>query len=331
MRLRLLAVVGGSLWMAASAQANTIVFGSAIDNSSCSLSGNSGDRSCSYSISVNDGALDETASLQIVGQASADHGITTNPTAIADLTVSYTIPYTVTRTVTVVPGAEPGANAVLSIPIQLIRLTLNYSGSVAKDNSQVGGGLGQALATAATFTSASLPDATIGGTRQVTGGGGLERIPWDATIPFIGTTLGRNAGGPGAGEISFVFEIPTSYQDWEDFDEPFAIDYSVGGTFTQTFTDALTISFRLRAESRPSGSVSTTGGEAIACAGQKSPLDGFDLDDGTNCGSGLTITATVTQTGVTIEDVSGVPEPGTLLLMGLGIAGLFAASGRRVS
>lgn len=323
------------MWIGASAHANTIAFGSAVNNTNCSQSGNSGDRSCSSSISVNNGPLDATASLQVVGQASADHGITTNPTAIADITVSYTIPYTVTRTVTVIPGAGPGDTALLSIPTQQITLNLNYSGNVAKDNSQVGGGLGQALASAATVVSAAFPDATLGTTRQLTGGGGFAQTPWNDTTPDISGTLGRNAAGAGVGEISFVFEIPTSYRDWEDFDEPFAIDYSVGGTFTQTFTDTLTITFRLRAESRPSGSISTTGGEAIACAGQKSPLDGFDIDNSLDCRSGLQITATVSETGTTVEPVSTLPiptpEPGTLLLMGLGIAGLLAASSRRVS
>jgi hypothetical protein len=323
------------LWIGASAQANTIAFGSAVDQTTCSTSGNSGDRSCTRAISINNGALDATASLQIVGQASADHGITTNPTAIADVTIQYVIPYTVTRTVTVIPGAGPGDTALLSIPNQQITLNLNYSGNVAKDNSQVGGGLGQALASAATVVSAAFPDATLGTTRQLTGGGGFAQTPWNDTTPDISGTLGRNAAGAGVGEISFVFEIPTSYRDWEDFDEPFAIDYSVGGTFTQTFTDTLTITFRLRAESRPSGSISTTGGEAIACAGQKSPLDGFDIDNSLDCRSGLQITATVSETGTTVEPVSTLPiptpEPGTLLLMGLGIAGLLAASSRRVS
>jgi len=88
------------------------------------------------------------------------------------------------------------------------------------------------------------------------------------------------------------------------------------------------VTFRLRAESRPSGSVSTTGGEALACAGQTSPLGSFDLDNAANCGSGFTVTATVTQIGTTSELV---PEPGTVILIGSGLAGLVAFGARRKS
>ena len=97
---------------------------------------------------------------------------------------------------------------------------------------------------------------------------------------------------------------------------------------TQSFTDTLTISFRLRAESRASGSVSTTGGEAIACAGQFSPLGGFVTDNASACGTGLTIAASVAETGTTS---ALVPEPGTLMLIGSGLAGLVAFGARRRS
>lgn len=323
MRLKLLALSLSVLFLGSSAQANTINFGSAINNTTCSLAGNSGDRSCTSAASINNGANDATASASIVGQASADHGITTNPTAIADITVSYTIPYTVTRTVSVIPN--PG-DALLSIPTQQITLNLNYSGEVAKDNSQFGGGLGNALATGATVTSSAFGSVVLGGTRTRGGSGGIARTPWNDTTPDLSGTLGRNASGPGAGEISFAFEIPTNFQDWDDFVAPSAIDYSVAQNFTQSFTDTLTISFRLRAESRPSGSISTTGGEALACAGQGSPLGGFDLDNAANCGSGLTIGASVAQTGTTVEPV---PEPTTLVMLGLGLAGVAAYGTRR--
>ena len=88
------------------------------------------------------------------------------------------------------------------------------------------------------------------------------------------------------------------------------------------------MTFRLRAESRPSGSVSTTGGEALACAGQVSPLGGFDLDNAANCGSGFTIAASVSQTGTTS---ALIPEPATLVLVGSGIAGLVAFGAHRKS
>ena len=323
MRLGLLALSVSVLFLGSSAQANTINFGSAINNTTCSLAGNSGDRSCTSAVSINNGANDSTASASVVGQASADHGFTTNPTAIADMTVSYTIPYTVTRTVTVIPAAGP---ALLSIPTQQITLNLNYSGEVAKDNSQLAGGLGQALKTGATVTSSTFGAVVLGTGTNLTGGGGLSRSPFNNATPDLSGVLGRNASGPGAGEISFAFQIPTNYQDWDDFVAPWAIDYSVGSNFVQSFTDTLTISFRLRAESRPSGSISTTGGEALACAGQTSPLSAFDLDDAAACGSGLTIGASVAQIGTTVEPV---PEPTTLVMLGLGLAGVAAYGSRR--
>jgi hypothetical protein len=312
------------LVLGSSAHANTIAFGAAVNGTSCSTAGNASDRSCTSAATINNGALDTTASAQIVGQSSADHGITTNPTAVVDMTVSYTIPYTVTRTVTVIPFG-PGI-ATLSIPTQQITLNLNYSGEVAKDNSQATGGLGQALKTGATVTSAAFGGVVLGGTTTQTGGGGLARSPFNHATPDLSGVLGRNVAGPGAGEISFGFQIPTNYQDWDDFVAPYALDYSVGGTFQQSFTDTLTISFRLRAESRPSGSISVTGGEALACAGQSSPLDGFDLDNSAACGSGLTISASVAQTGTTVEPV---PEPTTLVMLGLGLAGVAAYGTRR--
>ena len=323
MRFGLIALSVSVLVLGSSAHANTIAFGSATNNTTCSQAGNAGDRSCTSAAIINNGPLDATAAAQIVGQASADHGFTTNPTAIADITVSYTIPYTVTRTVTVIPNA---GDALLSIPTQQITLNLNYSGEVSKDNSQIAGGLGQALRTAATVTSSTFGAAVLGSTTGLTGGGGLVRTPFNHATPDLSGVLGRNAAGPGAGEISFGFQIPTNYQDWDDFVAPYAMDYSVGGTFEQSFTDTLTISFRLRAESRPSGSISTTGGEAMACAGQNSPLGAFDLAGGANCGSGLTINASVAQIGTTVEPV---PEPTTLVMLGLGLAGVAAYGTRR--
>lgn len=327
--MRKLALLLGVTLLAGSAHANTIVFGTPTNGSSCSLAGDAADRSCTNSISVTNGPLDGAASLAIVGQASADHGLTTNPTAIADMTISYSIPYTVTRTWTTTPGPTPQ----LIIPTQQITLNFNLSGEVSKDNSQTTGGLGQALLDVSSFnvTTGRFGSVSFGADISQTGGGGLARSPFNYTVPDITGTAGRTFDGA-AGEISLVAQLPTNYRDWEDIFAPnLAPTYNwnaTGYSGTQSFTDTLTVTFRLRAESRPSGSVSTTGGEALACAGQTSPLGSFDLDNAANCGSGFTVAASVTQIGTTSELV---PEPGTIVLIGSGLAGLVAFGARRKS
>jgi len=327
--MRKLALALGVTLLAGTAHANTINFGSWTNSSSCSTAGDAADRSCTSSATVNNGANDATANAAIVAQASADHGITTNPTAVADITVSYSIPYTVTRTWTTTPGPTPQ----LIIPTQQITLNLNLSGEVSKDNSQATGGLGQALLDISTgnVTSARFGSVTFGSDISQTGGGGLARSPFNVAVPDITGTAGRTFDGA-AGEISLVAQIPTNYRDWEDIFAPnLSPTYNwnaTGYSGTQSFTDTLTVTFRLRAESRPSGSVSTTGGEALACAGQVSPLGSFDLDNSANCGSGFTISASVTQTGTTSELV---PEPTTIVLVGAGLAGLVAFGTRRKS
>ena len=172
--------------------------------------------------------------------------------------------------------------------------------------------------------------AVLSDANSTSGGGGSEfGGALTDTLPDLSGALGRNAAG-GTIEINTSFDIPTNYRDWTDIVAPFST-LDVNNTVysgTQSFTDTLTISFRLRAESRASGSVSTTGGEAIACAGQVSPLGGFVTDNGLACGNGAQITASVAQTGTTS---ALVPEPGTLLLIGSGLTGLVAFGARRRS
>ena len=331
--MRKLALALGVTLLAGTAHANTINFGTPVNGSSCSLGGNAADRSCTSSASINNGANDATASAAVVGQASADHGLTANPTAVADITVSYSIPYTVTRTWTTTTGPTPQ----LIIPTQQITLNLNFGGEVSKDNSQTTGGLGQALATnltnngAVSVSTGRFGSVVMGSVVSQTGGGGLARSPFNFTVPDITGTAGRTFDGS-AGEISLVAQIPTNYRDWTDIFAPNLYPtYNWNTTSysgTQSFTDTLTVTFRLRAESRNSGSVSTTGGEALACAGQTSPLGSFDLDNAAACDGGFTVNAAVTQTGTTSQLV---PEPTTLLLVASGLAGIVAFGARRKS
>ena len=77
----------------------------------------------------------------------------------------------------------------------------------------------------------------------------------------------------------------------------------------QTLLDALTVSFRLRAESRPLGSISI-GGESIACAGQISNLPEFSVPAG-GCGEGVVLRVSAVEIGT--QEVQVTPEPGAIV------------------
>jgi len=324
MRMLFSAVAASALLLgSAPAQAFTVSFGAPTNLSSCSQSGNSADRSCTNAIAVNNGSLDATASLSVVGQASADHGLTTNATAIADITITYDIPYTITRTVEVTSSGVSGAN--LAIPILGLTFNATYQGSTGHDNSQTTGGLANAVAYTATLSDSGGNNLVFGATNYAGssngGGGGPSFAPFTVTSPDPTATLTANYQGS-VGEITAYAQVPTNFRLWSDSVPVYANGgaFPLGTYVTQTYSDVIRVSFRLRAESRPEGSVSTTGGEALACAGQTSPLGGFDLDNGGgNCGSGFTLTASLLQTG-TYNFM--VPEPATAALLGASVFGL---------
>lgn len=281
---------------------------------------------------MNNGALDNTASFQVRAQVSADEGLATNADVAVDLTVTYDIPYTITRTVT---GVFDGIGYnIASAPSQTVTFTITTRGDVAKDNSQATGGLGNALAFNGTMSSLGSRFAaqTINIAASQLGGGGVAST--DLNTSDVGSWVtGANSSGAAAGEISLLVQVPTDYRMWSDFAAPVAIDYTNPWNVTQSLTDTLRISFRLRVESRASGSISTTGGEAIACFGQTSGMGSFALDNNAavNCQDGVQGTATVT-TGAAIQTVvSNIPEPTTVLLLGGGLLGLGLYGRRKLS
>ncbi|MGH0038398.1 MAG: PEP-CTERM sorting domain-containing protein [Myxococcota bacterium] len=306
------------LLASSAATANSIAFGSSVFVGSTTNENNgaSGDKNSTQSHS----AGGTTANFR--AQASAD-SLTSD--ARIDVTYTWDVPYTITRTVTV--DETSPSDFELTVPTQLVEFDFEFDGRIATDGTGVVGG--------------GFEGAQIFNGISVTSLGGLS-INFNATgAQGNGDTVntavvrtgsdnyapGLNQSGAAVGEVSLIGQIPVDYRVWEDLVDPLATDYEVNNSFVQSFTDTLRVSFRVRAVSRPSGSVSTSAGEAIACAGLTSQLGSFGLDNGLNCGSGLTIDASISQTGSTV--LPNIPEPGTLILLGVSLGGL-ALVGRRV-
>ena len=280
------------------ARASTFSFGPAVLRSDLSVNVSTGDPEDQNSTQY---ALSTAAIANFRAQASAD--ALTSP-AIADVQYVWDLPYTVTRNVSI-SACCPGA-AEATVPIQGVYLGITFSGAVGVDEfggdeaAEIFAGI-SVVSLGARLSAVSL----AGGARS--NSDGVTPVTGSGVTGFLTTVNFQD--GLDAGEVSVL--LPSDYRAWQDQLPPAAIDYSLPQTLVQSFTDTLRVSFRVRAVSRPSGSVSTTAGESIACAGLQSGLDDFDLVP--NCGSGLTLSGAVGEFGAETLLVS-VPEPGTLAL-----------------
>jgi hypothetical protein len=267
---------------------------------------------------VDNSGLVNEASANFRGQASADDGSSfSSGDASANLLARFDLPYTITRTVQVTP--DPGG-AIASFPIQRVVFDIDWFARLATESSGLGGAQrSEIFEVTMTSQEVLFSDFELLSSVFCTG----DCSGFDPRNGFASRshTTTVNLSGPNAGEVSAI--IPSDYRAWEDFLAPFAADYSTPFSFTQSFTGNLSIGFQLFAESN-SGSFAN-GGEAIACAGQTSPLASFDLDDGLNCGSGLTLDASTLVVGTATEVV---PEPATVWLLGFSLLGLAVAHRR---
>jgi hypothetical protein len=317
-----LGLIGGS-W---EASANTFAFGTATFRSDLSVDTSFGD---SLEQSWSEFHMSTAASANFRGQASADiFSPIPIGDAAADVQLVWDVPYTLTRNVAVAGGMA-------TFPLQTVNFTITFSGAVAVSEfpEELGGG----------FEGAQIFDHdAVNSPFSVTSLGGLF-----STMTFLGDSRAESDGATTvsssdsdsydtsvnfpppamtAGEVNAA--VPVDYREWADFEFPFALDYSQPQVVVQSFTDTLRVSYRLRAESTTPGFFDVTAGEAMACAGLLSTLSFFDLNDTTNCGSGLTIAGAVGQ-----FDTQSmlIPEPSTLLLSLLGLGGLAAFQRRRRS
>lgn len=285
--------------LAAPAQAGTFAFGPITHRADLTVDLSSGDAEDQASSQF---AWSTASTANLRAQASAD--ILGLESAVADVSYVWDVPYTITRNVEI-SACCPGA-AVVTVPVQVVYFTLAFSGAAAIDEfggheeAQIFDGI-SVSSLGGLFSDVSF----LGGSRSNSDG---STAIFGSDVAYYATTT--DFSGAGAGEISAT--IPTDYRSWQDLEAPHAVDYGVAQTLTQSFMDTLRVSFRLRAESRPSGSVSTTAGEAMACAGLQSTLDSFDTQP--NCGSGLTLQGAVGDFDFETFTVT-VPEPGTLALV----------------
>jgi len=252
-----------------------------------------GEQSCGFTSTPGSGADEATA--RVTGEASARHAASGNAASI-ELIASETFPLSITRTISFADG-------VAFVPILDITIDVLYDGVVAA--SLYGADLFGAIA-----GDAQLDSELFGLTNPLPGvalvNDGTE-VPFSSS-DFLSDVAAANFSGPSAGEIDDLAEIPEDFRMWEDRLPPFASDFA-SGSLEQTIVDSLTVSFRLRAESRPLGSVST-GGEAIACAGQLSDLIDFTVPVA-GCGEGVVVQVRAVEIGT--QQVQLTPEPGVVV------------------
>lgn len=301
------------------------------NQSTCNTTGNSGDSGCSVAFGhVSDDDV-RSATMRILGQASADRSscylFWCPPDATADLLLKYVIPVAVFRAVEYIPQADGSFTVV--VPRPTISLKVSISGDVRTN------GTPDYEKNFGTFYGVDIDaDAFLGGKF-----GGLSQETNDsdpewhrASLPFVSVTFLNYLGesdaswdlleGESIGEIDKGWQIPyNSFGIWRDEFAPYATyEGNVINGFFQYQIGYLTLYSRMTAQSRD-------GNESITCFGLKSELDDFWPTD-TGCeGGGIELTASVRNflppyTFTVAPPGNDVPEPGTLALFGFGLAGL---------